>query len=208
VTPDGRIVAVDLEHPSREAIARACAALHDGGVVGLPTDTLYGLSCDPYDEMALGTLRRLKGHYSERPYVVLFDGTEVWLSRLVARVSGEARRLMETYWPGPLTIVLPAAPGAPAAAVSEQGGIALRHPSHVLVRALIEAFGGPLVSSSANRVGCNPLGSATEILGEFGNAVAFVLDGGPAIAALPSTVVDATTSEIRVLRQGALALTP
>jgi L-threonylcarbamoyladenylate synthase len=208
LTGDGRIVAVDLERPSREAIARACAALHDGGVIALPTDTLYGLSCDPYDDSALATLRKLKGHFSERPYVVLFDGSEAWLSRLVSQVSEDARCLMQAHWPGPLTIVLPAAPAAPIAAVSEQGGIALRHPRHVLVRALIDAFGGPLVSSSANRAGCSPLGSATEILGEFGSEIAFVLDGGPAIDAVPSTVVDATKGEIRVLRQGALALTP
>lgn len=175
-------------------------------MVAIPTDTVYGLSCDAYDDVALGALRKAKGHFQERPYVVLFDGATAWLDRLAARVPVAARKLMETYWPGPLTIVLPAAPGAPRAAVSEAGGIALRHPNHALLNALIASFGGPIVSTSANRTGCNPYGTAAEIARELGDAVALILDGGTVGVSVPSTVVDATQEEIRVLRRGTLPI--
>ncbi len=201
-----RMMRVDPALPSEEIVEAAAEALRQGGILALPSDTIYGLSCNAYEESAVLKISMIKGHLGQRPFVVLFDGSDKWLERLAPKRSHEADRLRKAHWPGPLTMIMPAGPGAPQTVVSETGGIALRHPDHALSAAILRAFGGPIVSTSANLIGEKPLADASAIADTFGAHLDLVLDAGRQLDNLASTIIDVTGSETRLLRQGTVTL--
>jgi L-threonylcarbamoyladenylate synthase len=169
--------------------------LQAGEVVAAPSDTVYGFLALPSSGKARSALVRLKGR-SENFLLLVGSWEDVrsWTQDVPEETMGRLRRV----WPGPVTAVLPARTGRPAAT---RGTLGLRMPDSVFLRALLERVGEPLLSTSANRPGLPAPTRAEEVEVEFPE-VPLVLDGGPSVSALPSTVVDLTVSPPRVLRRG------
>ncbi len=186
------------------AVELAVAALRGGGAVVLPTDTVYGLAALPSVPGAVERIFALKGRRPDVPLAVLV-ADPVAGAALADGVTDDVRRVMDAHWPGPLTLVLRR--GAEAAAWDLGGAadtIGVRCPAHPLVRA-IAARVGPIATTSANRHGHPTPASAAEAAASLTAPVALVVDGG-VLEGEASTVVDATTPEWRVLREGPLAL--
>ena len=177
----------------------AVAALQAGALAAIPTDTVYGIAALPNDE-GVAALFAAKGRPREKPLPVLAASLED-LSRLV-QIDERARRVAERFWPGPLTLVLPRAPGFVVDLGGDGETVGVRVPDHPVARDLLERV-GPLVVSSANRAGDPPARSAVEARAALGDAVAAYLDGGAVATGVPSTVVSLQGSP-RVLRAGAV----
>jgi len=184
--------------------AEARRVLGSGGVLALPTETFYALAVNPLDEAALDRLFALKARPPEKPVLVLISGPEE-LSQVAREVPEAAARLLAAFWPGPLTLILPARPGLPARLTGGTGTIGVRQPRQPLVCRLLAALEGPVTGTSANRSGQEPLTAASRVAREFGTAVDLILDAGPCPGGLPSTIVDVTVSPPRLVRTGALA---
>lgn len=193
------ILAAGGEPPPAAALEAGELALAGAQVVGLPTDTVYGLAADPFRAGATDRLFAAKGRPRTVELPVLVADVGQALS-LVGGVTGQVRALMERWWPGALTLVLPRRPGLVVDLGHDQATVGLRCPDHPVPRALA-ARAGPLATTSANRHGQPPLTTAAAVEGGFGSEVALVLDAGPCTGT-PSTVVDCTGHQPRCLRQG------
>lgn len=187
-----------------EELTLAIAALRRGEVVAYPTETFYALGVDALDELALARLRELKGR-GEKAISVLIDGPAM-LERLCADVPPRARALMDRYWPGALTIALPARSEVPAPLLAD-GYVAVRHSPNPVAAALLAALGSPLTATSANRAGEPPAITAEAVDEAFGGACR-VLDGGPTPGGAPSTLVRVRGGTLEILRAGAVTLEP
>lgn len=181
----------------------AVAALRAGEVVVLPTETVYGLAALPGVPGATGKIFALKGRGADMPLAVLCADAEQALA-LADQPSDAVQRVAKELWPGPLTLVLRRRPGLGYELGEPSTTIGLRCPDHDLVRTLAAQV-GPIAATSANRHGEPTPDTAAEVAAIFGAGVAVVIDGGPCDG-LPSTVVDATSDEWRVLRQGAIEI--
>ena len=185
--------------PREESIRAAADVLAAGGVVGIPTDTVYGLAVDPTVPGAADRVFAAKRRPREVDLPVLVADLEQALS-LVTAVPPVATQLMERYWPGPLTIVLPRRPGLHADLGEDDATIGVRCPDHPVPLALA-ARAGPLATTSANLHGEPTSETAAEVGAVFGNDIRLVLDGGPCTGS-PSTVLDCTGVQPRLLREG------
>lgn len=183
-----------------EAVERAVGALRAGEAIVVPTDTVYGVAALPTVDGAVDRLYVLKGRPADMPIAVLVAGIEQ--VRDLAELSGPAERLAESFWPGPLTLVLPRRPGLDLALGGSDATIGVRWPDHPLIARLATAV-GPLATTSANRTGEPTPATAPEAAASLVGDVAVVLDGG-ACAGTASTVVDVTGPDLRVLREGEL----
>ncbi len=183
------------------AVVAARAALADHGVIATPTETFYGLSADPADARAVARLVALKGRGADRRLLVIGASLEQ-VGELV-EMTPEIRRWLGTVWPAPLSVVLPARRRLAAAGAT----LAVRIPGQELLRALLEHT-GPLTSSSANRSGAAPATRAEQVAEAFGDRLDLLLDGGATPGGLPSTLIDATGKELRVVRAGAWPTPP
>lgn len=181
---------------------RVIATLRRGGVVVMPTDTVYGLAARASDPAATAALFRCKGRGTDIPIAVLCSSTAQAFGLAAPPVPDHADRLAARHWPGGLTLVLPRRTDLDWALGEPHDTIGVRCPDHDLVRAVAEAV-GPIATTSANRHGEPTPASAPEAVASLVGAVDLVVDGGTLTGA-PSTVVDATTPTLRVLRQGAL----
>jgi L-threonylcarbamoyladenylate synthase len=191
--------------PAAALVARAAEMLRAGGVVVVPTDTVYGLAALPSVEGATDALFALKGRAADVPVAVLCasPGQALGLADPAA-VTDEVRRIADRLWPGPLTLVLPRLPGLAYELGEPTATIGVRCPDHGLVRALAASV-GPLATTSANRHGEPTPSIAREVAAVFGRSVGLVIDGGPS-AGTPSTVVAASDGALRVLREGTVSL--
>ena len=191
-----------MTHAFAEEIVFAAAALRRGEVVAYPTETYYGLGVNALDELALARLKLLKGR-EDKATSVLVHGPAM-IDRLCRKVPPLAVALMKRYWPGALTIALPARRGLPPPLLSE-GCIALRESSHPTARALVESFGAPVTATSANLAGQPPATSA-EAVEEVFEGRCRVLHGGTTSGGAPSTLVRVRGNRIEILRQGAVEI--
>jgi len=191
-----------VTHAFAEEIVFAAAALRRGEVVAYPTETFYGLGVNALDELALARLKLLKGR-GDKATSVLVHGPEM-IERLCRKIPPRALALMERYWPGPLTIALPARRGLPPPLVSE-GCVALRESSHPTARALVDSFGAPVTATSANLAGQPPATSA-EAVEEVFDGRCRVLHGGTTPGGAPSTLVRVRGNRIEIVRQGAVEI--
>jgi len=182
-----------------ESIALAAAALRDGGIVAYPTETVYGLAVDPFQEDALRRLMAAKGRPETNPVLCVVAGLEQ-LDTLVAAISPAARQCMERFWPGPLSLVLPRKAGVPDLLTAGTDRVCVRWPDHPAVRDLCLAFGGPITSTSANRSGEPPVSDLDALDLE---GIALAMDAGPLPPSPPSTVYDPESGT--VLREGAIS---
>jgi len=174
-------------------------AVRNGGVLAMPTDSFYALGASAHDDAAVRRVCAIKGERARKPILVLIADRSQ-LAGLVERVPPAAEALMDRFWPGPLTIVFPAAPHLPAALTAGTGTIGVRQPAHPMLQRLLRET-GPLTGTSANRSGAEPARTAQDVEDALGNDVDLIVDGGPSPGPLPSTVVE-TVSAVRVLREG------
>ena len=188
--------------PTQAAIAQAAQAIIEGGLVGLPTDTVYGLAADANSNDAVAGVFRAKGRPPDKPLIALV-ATQA-MAEACADFAPPARALAETFWPGPLTLVLPRAVASPLSPLVHQGaaGVSLRIPGNEIARAVVEAAGRPLTAPSANPSGAPSPLTAAEVVAGLGTRVALVIDGGPADGSLASTLLDLTGAIPRLLRPG------
>jgi tRNA threonylcarbamoyl adenosine modification protein (Sua5/YciO/YrdC/YwlC family) len=189
------------DEPSPEVIAAAVEALRDGDIIGIPTDTVYGLAADPWHSGATDRLFRVKGRPRSVELPVLVSGAGQAV-QLTTAVPDSARRLMAHFWPGALTLVLPRREDLAADLGEDDATIGLRCPDHPVPLALCRAL-GPIATSSANRHGGPPVTTAQELAAGL-PGVALILDGGVCDRP-PSTVVDSTGEVPKLLRAGAIA---
>lgn len=192
---------VALEAPSAAVLAHAASVLHRGGLVVFPTDTLYALGADASNPEAVERVFAVKGRHLTSPIPLLVADLTMAV-RLVGELPESAIRLADRYWPGPLTLVVPAPGSICTLLTAGTGRIGVRIPDAAVALALIRQFGGPVTGTSANRSGAPDPLDAQEVLGQLGDRVDVVLDGGRLAAGRPSTVVDVTASPPVIIRQG------
>jgi len=196
------VLTVDGARPAADVVARCAAALAQGQLLIFPTDTLYALGGRALDGATAVRVREVKGRPGDQPLpLVAADGAQA--RGLCAGWPRDAERLAAAFWPGPLTIVLPAAPEVPPAVTSGTGTVAVRVPALALTTALCAAA-GPLLSTSANRTGVRGPLTCAEAVEGVGFAAAIALDAGTGTP-LASTIVDLTGATPALLRAGAVA---
>ncbi len=183
---------------SGESIKRASEIVRGGGVIVYPTDTVYGLGCDPFDVEAVARVFRLKKR-SDKPLPVL--GSNIEILEEICTFNDRSHKLAKRFWPGALTMVLPAKARFPAAL--EGDTIAVRTPGNGDTLELIEAVGGLIVGTSANISYRKPARTVFEAHSQMGDSVDLFLDGG-VLLGVPSTVVDLSGDKVMILRRGAL----
>lgn len=188
--------------PDPAGIAEAAAALREGQVVALPTETVYGLAGDATDGEAVARIYAAKGRPAFNPLIVHVASSEA--AAQLVRMSPAADRLAAAFWPGPLTMVLPLAEGAPIASLVTAGlsTLAVRVPAHPVMQAVIAAAGVPLAAPSANRSGSISPTRAQHVHRSLAGRIALILDGGATAHGLESTIVAPEESRIRLLRPG------
>jgi L-threonylcarbamoyladenylate synthase len=199
-----RVVVVDPVAPARATLRTAADALRAGGVVAIPTETFYGLAAAA---LAGGSVRRifeLKGRPESKPLLVLVDS--VAMAETVAHLTSAARDLMTRYWPGALTLVLPARAVVPSVVTAGTGTLGVRLSPHPIALGLVELLGEPVTAPSANPNGLAPPTTAAGVLAYFPVGIDLVLDGGATPGGEPSTVLDLTVEPPRVLRRGAVVV--
>ena len=196
----------EVIHTGNEnALRRAVEVLKGGGIVAFPTDTVYGVAVLPWDLDALARLYEAKQRRSDIPIPLLLSDAGQ-LERVVViprRFRHQARRLMARFWPGGLTLVLPKTEIVPSM-VSRSHTVGVRVPDLALARALIQDAGGVLAATSANVSGQPSPITAQEVEEQLGGRIDLILDGGPSLGGVPSSVLDCTVSPPALLRHGAI----
>ena len=196
------VVRVDPARLSQSAIERVARGIRAGQVAAIPTDTVYGLAGDPFQPAVVERIFRLKGRAEDKP-ILLLAASRQQAESLAARLPEAFAVLAARFWPGPLTMIVPASPQVPRAITAGTGTVAVRVPGAVLTRELVRAAGRPLTGTSANRSGWRAAESAAEVREQFPWGLDWILDGGPARGSAPSTIVDLTGTP-RVVREGAI----
>ncbi len=199
------VIVVDPQEPDAEVLRSAAGILDQGGLVVLPTDTVYGLVCDPRRPEAVKRIYRVKGRGRDVPLALLLhDMAQV--SAYVEEIPEVAARAMQEFWPGALTVVLRARSEATAAVRAKRDTVGLRLPAHMVPRLVAAEVGGALASTSANRSKQPAATTAAQALEYLDGLVGLVVDGGPATPGQESTVVSFAEDVPRMLREGALSL--
>ena len=179
------------------------SVIRSGGVIAFRTDTFYGLGADPFNPDAVQRIRDLKGREDEKPILVVISDT-AQIDRLIPDRSRAFDELTKRFWPGPLTVIGEAAAALPIELTAGTKTVGVRLPDDDKVRALVAACGGALTATSANASGQSPARTAEEAGKYFGDQLDLIVDGGPAKSETPSTVVDATTNQLKLVREGVI----
>src|SRR5688572_23522353 len=189
---------------SHENLTRVADVVARGGVIAFRTDTFYGLGADPFNADAVQKVKDLKGREGDKPILVLISDVEQ-LRRLIENRSTAFDKLAKQFWPGALTIIGEATGQLPSELTAATKSVGVRLPDDEGVRSLVRACGGALTATSANPSGVPPARSAADALKYFGESVDLIVDGGATPADQPSTVVDASGVEVRLIREGVIA---
>ncbi|QGG47091.1 L-threonylcarbamoyladenylate synthase [Heliorestis convoluta] len=191
------------KHLQPHQIAEAAQLLKQGQLVAFPTETVYGLGANALDSQAVNKIFQAKGRPSDNPLIIHIAQIED-LAQLTTDVPPLAQRLAEKFWPGPLTLVLPAAPTVPREVTAGLNTVAVRMPNHPIALELIKTAGLPVAAPSANRSGKPSPTRAHHVSKDLENKIAAIIDGGPCSVGIESTVVDATGPEPIILRPGGI----
>ena len=179
--------------------------ISSGRIMALPTETFYALAVHPFQEAALESLFTLKERPPEKPVLLLVANPEM-LPSVVASIPESAAVLIKEFWPGPLTLILPARAGLSSWLTDGTGTVGVRQPRQAVTCRLIHFLGHPVTGTSANRSGHPPLTAAAEVDREFGESVPLIVDAGPCPGGLPSTIVDVSLPRPRLVRPGSVDL--
>ncbi len=191
----------DLASPSPEIIEKATQSIRQGELVLYPTDTLYGLGCDPFNEEALQRLFTVKGR-SQKKGVLLLIPNLSYVAGVSDNIPNLAYEIAEAFWPGPVTLLLKGNSSCPRLLLGEKGKVGLRHPDLTFLQLWMDAIPGPIVSTSANRSG-EPLTALEDLKQLFDHQVDLILEGEETRQeGEPSTVVDLTMDPPRIVRAG------
>ena len=185
----------------KQALRKAAEVVLRGGIIAYPTDTLYGLGADIFNQDAINRVYDIKVRDRGKPLLIVVNGEET-LEPLVAGISDTARLLMNRFWPGPLTMVFEASHAMPRYCLAGGTTIAVRVPDSEVTLSLLHETGVPLTSSSANLSGGPQPTSADLVMNSLGDRVDLILDGGPCSDQQPSTILDVSQDRPRLLREG------
>ena len=188
---------------NKEAILQCSAALRRGEIIAFPTETFYGLGAKFDNPASLERLAALKSRPMGKA-MPLIIGRKEQLSLIASSVSPAAELLMQAFWPGPLTLILPAKESIPRSITAGSGTVAVRVPGRSFALTLVRALDFPITATSANISSRPPAGCVEEVMGYFDADIDIVVDGGISPGSLPSTIIDVTGSRPLVIRQGAL----
>ncbi|EFC91951.1 Sua5/YciO/YrdC/YwlC family protein [Dethiosulfovibrio peptidovorans DSM 11002] len=197
-------IKVDRWNPDREVIDRAVSILKSGGLVGFPTETVYGLGADGLDGKAVSGIFEAKGRPSDNPLILHVGDPES--VRKIAKVDDRADMIMKNLWPGPLTLVLPALPIVPPEVTAGLDTVGVRMPSHPVALALLQACPFPVAAPSANTSGRPSPTDAVTVARDLDDRVDLIIDGGATEVGLESTVLDVTGEVPVLLRPGGLSV--
>ena len=184
-----------------QAISRGLAVIQRGGLIAFPTDTVYGLAADPHNAAAIDKIYAAKGRDMSKAVAVLI-GEVTHLTRVASSLTPPAEKLAARFWPGALTLILPRREDLPDN-LSAYATIGVRMPDHSFAIRLLQST-GPLATTSANLSGGADAKTAAEVLLQLNGRLELILDGGACPGGVPSTVVDCTGADVRILRQGAI----
>jgi len=189
---------------TNESFARIAETVTRGAVIAFRTDTFYGLGTDPFNVRAVQRIKELKGREEKKPILIVISDREQ-IQRFIHEPSATFNLMAETFWPGPLTLIGRATADVPIEITAGTETVGIRLPSDDRVRALIEACGGALTATSANPEHEAPAKTAAEVRAYFGDAIDLIVDDGSSQTDRPSTVVDASASEPKLIREGVIA---
>ncbi len=196
------LIEIDSEQPSPEAVQRAAEVIRTGGLVAIPTDALYTIVADPMNLHAVGRVFQAKGREPQRSLPLLVSDL-VMAEDLSSEIDSRFFLLARRFWPGPLTLIVPAAAKVPLKVTGNTGRLAMRQSKSTIASQLLEALNGPIISTSANISGQPTAHSGIEVFFMMDGAVDLVLDGGHCVGE-GSTTVDVTEAYCRVIKEGAI----
>ncbi len=198
------LIRMNPVRPEHHLIEQVAEVLNKGGVIGYPTETIYGIGCSAFDAQAVDRIYRLKNR-DRKKAMILVAGDIIQVSELVKSIPETAEKLIENFWPGPLTIIFEASSRLKEFAFGKSKTVAVRIPACTICLELIRETGFPLVSTSANVSG-QPAGTtAQQVADAFGDQLDIIVDGGRTPESVPSTLVDITRTPARIVRQGAIS---
>jgi tRNA threonylcarbamoyl adenosine modification protein (Sua5/YciO/YrdC/YwlC family) len=199
------IVKISHANPEPSLINYAAQQIRNGEVLGMPTDTFYGLAADPFNLRAVDLVYDIKTRSRHKPLSLLIESVEQ--AEMLARpLPDEFYALARKFWPGPLTIIVRAASRLPLKVTANTGNVALRVPAAPIPLAVIHAAGIPLTATSANLSGASECTTAVAVRDQLQGRIAIIIDGGTSPREVPSTIVDLTDTEARwkIMREGAI----
>ncbi len=192
------------EKQSVDLLSEALEAVRSGEVIVFPTETFYGLGADALNEAAVMRVASLKGRDPENPIPLIITDMNM-LKEIVTELPLMAERLINHFWPGPLTLVLPARQGLPTLLMNRDGGVGVRVSSHPVASALVKGLGCPLTATSANLSGKGPAKTIAEARSYFSKQVEIFIDGGRLEGKKGSTVVEIHGDQLRIIRDGEIS---
>jgi len=195
---------INPEKPENNILEIASFVLKLGGVIVFPTDTVYGLGANPFNEMSVLKVYEIKGREFNKPLPILVSNINTAMKLGV--FDERALKLARKFWPGSLTIVVRRKMGIASLALGGQDKIALRIPNHKVALKLAESLGGAIVGTSANISGLKAAKTANEAKEMLGNRVRLILDAGPSPKKVPSTIVDVTVTPFKIIRLGPVSI--
>lgn len=199
------ILPVHPDEPEPERIETAVAAIRAGKVVGIPTDTFYGLAVDPVNLHAVEHIYRIKSRLKNKPLSLLIANVEEAYG-LARPLGSDFERLAEKFWPGPLTLIVRAGSRLPLRSTANTGNVALRVPDAAIPRAIVALLGLPVTATSANLQGAPECNYAACVREQIGDRIPLIVDGGPTGRSVATTIVDLSAGDAawRILREGAV----
>jgi L-threonylcarbamoyladenylate synthase len=203
MSPQTFVIRVNPKAPQKKAILTAAEVLRRGGLVAFPTETVYGLGADALNADAVRQIFVAKGRPLDNP-IIVHIASAADLENLAKDIPEKARQLMDKFWPGPLTLILKKSPDVPDAVTGGQDTVAVRMPQNKIALALIKALGHPIAAPSANLSGRPSGTTAGHVLQDFAGEIDMVLDGGPVLVGVESTVLDLSQKPPAILRPGAI----
>jgi L-threonylcarbamoyladenylate synthase len=199
------IIKINTENPEPSLVHYAAEQIRNGQVLGMPTDTFYGLAADPLNLRAVERVYEIKSRSRHKPLSLLIESTDQ-AEELARPLPDEFYQLARRFWPGPLTMIVKAASRLPLKVTANTGNVALRVPAAKIPLAVVRAAGLPITATSANLSGAAECTTAVEVRDQLQNRISIIVDGGTSPREIASTIVDLTDSETRwqVIREGAI----
>jgi L-threonylcarbamoyladenylate synthase len=188
---------------TKAAMKEAARIVSEGGVIVYPTDTVYGLGCNPFNQDAVKRIFRIKGERTKPLPILALNVKEI---ERIAYTTQKALKLAEEFWPGSLTMILSKKSSLPSIVTRDLDSVAVRVPNHKVALELIRMSGGLLVGTSANKTGKKPPRTAAEASKQIGEEVDLTIDDGPTPIGASSTIIDLTRKKLKILRQGPIKL--